>query len=174
MIHPKLNPYLSEEDRNFYNTVFQFAEEKVLPTALERDETETWSDDLWKEFGKAGLAGLSMPVEYGGQGANCLQCSHATDAFAAGSLDGGMGLSWAAHMIIGAMPIVFQGTEEQKNRFLPKLASGEWIAGFALSEPSSGSDAASLLTHAEETVDGWKMNDPKCSLRTVPLVRYLL
>ncbi|WP_411823237.1 acyl-CoA dehydrogenase family protein [Leptospira sp. 'Mane'] len=169
MIHPKLNPYLSDEDRDFYNTVFQFAEEKVLPTALERDETETWSDDLWNEFGKAGLAGLSMPVEYGGQGANCLQCSQATDAFAAGSLDGGMGLSWAAHMIIGAMPIVFQGTEEQKKRFLPKLASGEWIAGFALSEPSSGSDAASLLTRAEETPDGWKLNGSKMFITNGPV-----
>ncbi|TGN20606.1 acyl-CoA dehydrogenase family protein [Leptospira idonii] len=169
MRNPKLNPYLNEEEADFFNTVFQFSEEKVLPSALERDETETWSDDLWKEFSKAGLTGLSMPVEYGGQGASCLQCSLATDAFAAGSLDGGMGLSWAAHMIIGAMPIVFQGTEDQKKKFLPKLASGEWIAGFALSEPSSGSDAASLLTRAEETPDGWKLNGSKMFITNGPV-----
>lgn len=161
MRNPKLNPYLSEEESEFYNSVYQFSMEKVFPSALERDEAEVWSDDLWKEFGKAGLTGLSIDSRYGGQGATCLQCSHATDAFSAGSLDGGLGLSWAAHMIIGSMPIVFQGTEEQKAKYLPRLASGEWMAGFALTEPASGSDAASLLTKAEEVLEGWKINGSK-------------
>jgi alkylation response protein AidB-like acyl-CoA dehydrogenase len=169
MRHPKLNPYLNEEDKDFYDTVYQFSEDQVLPSAEERDEKEIWSDDLWKEFSKAGLTGLSIPTEYGGQGASCLQCSHATDAFACGSLDGGLGLSWAAHMIIGAMPIVFQGTEEQKKKFLPKIASGSWIAGFALSEPASGSDAASLLTRAEETESGWKLNGSKMFITNGPV-----
>ncbi len=161
MRNPKLNPYLSSDEVDFYNTVFQFSEEKVLPSALDRDETETWSDDLWKEFGKAGLTGLSIDAKYGGQSASCLQNSHATDAFAAGSLDGGLGLSWAAHTIIGSLPIVFQGTEEQKAKYLPSLASGKWMAGFALTEPASGSDAASLLTKAEEVPEGWKINGSK-------------
>jgi acyl-CoA dehydrogenase len=169
MRHPKLNPYLHEEDKDFYETVFDFSKDKVLPSAEERDEKEIWSRDLWKEFGKAGLTGLSIPSEYGGQGGSCLQCSHATDAFSAGSLDGGLGLSWAAHMIIGAMPIVFQGTEEQKKKYLPKIASGEWIAGFALSEPASGSDAASLLTRAEEVDGGWKLNGSKMFITNGPI-----
>ncbi|MDZ4724879.1 MAG: acyl-CoA dehydrogenase family protein [Leptospira sp.] len=169
MRNPKLNPYLQDTDKDFYETVFDFARDKVLPSAEERDEKEIWSEELWKEFSKAGLTGLSIPSEYGGQGASCLQCSHATDAFSAGCLDGGMGLSWAAHMIIGAMPIVFQGTDEQKKKYLPKIASGEWIAGFALSEPASGSDAASLLTKAEEVNGGWKLNGSKMFITNGPI-----
>ncbi|GBF48562.1 acyl-CoA dehydrogenase [Leptospira ryugenii] len=169
MRNKKLNPYLSEEESDFFDTVFHFSQEKVLPSAEERDEKEIWSSELWTEFSKAGLTGLSIPTEYGGQGASCLQCSHATDAFAAGCLDGGMGLSWAAHMIIGAMPIVFQGSEEQKQKYLPKIATGEWIAGFALSEPASGSDAASLLTKAEETEKGWKLNGSKMFITNGPV-----
>ncbi len=169
MRNPKLNPYLSETDKDFYETVYDFSRDKVLPSAEERDEKEIWSEELWSEFGKAGLTGLSIPTEYGGQGASCLQCSHATDAFSAGSLDGGMGLSWAAHMIIGAMPIVFQGTEAQKQKYLPKISTGEWIAGFALSEPSSGSDAASLLTRAEEVEGGWKLNGSKMFITNGPV-----
>jgi alkylation response protein AidB-like acyl-CoA dehydrogenase len=169
MREPKLNPYLNEEDKDFYETVFEFSRDKVLPSAEERDEKEIWSSELWQEFSKAGLTGLSIPTEYGGQGASCLQCSHATDAFSSGSLDGGLGLSWAAHMIIGAMPIVFQGTETQKQKYLPKIASGEWIAGFALSEPASGSDAASLLTRAEEVEGGWKLNGSKMFITNGPV-----
>ncbi len=169
MRHPKLNPYLTEADKDFFETVFDFSRDKVLPSAEERDEKEIWSNELWKEFSKAGLTGLSIPSEYGGQGASCLQCSHATDAFSAGSLDGGMGLSWAAHMIIGAMPIVFQGTEAQKKKYLPKISSGEWIAGFALSEPASGSDAAALLTRAEEVDGGWKLNGSKMFITNGPV-----
>lgn len=169
MIHPKLNPYLSNDEREFYNTVFTFSEEKIFPSSEERDETETWSPQIWKEFSKAGLTGLSIPEEFGGEGASCLICSIATDAFASGSLDGGLGLSWAAHMIIGTMPIVFQGTEAQKKKYLPKLATGEWMAGFALTEPASGSDAAALLTKAEETDSGWKINGSKTYITNGPV-----
>ncbi|TGL23274.1 acyl-CoA dehydrogenase [Leptospira bourretii] len=169
MIHPKLNPYLNEEERSFYNTVFQFSEDKVFPSAEERDEKEIWSDELWKEFSKAGLTGLTIPSDFGGEGASCLQCSIATDAFASGSLDGGMGLSWVAHLVIGTMPIIFQGTNEQKSKYLPKLASGEWMAGFALTEPASGSDAASLLTKAEEVEGGWKLNGTKMYITNGPV-----
>lgn len=169
MIHPKLNPYLSDDEREFYNTVFTFSEEEIFPSSEERDEKEIWSEEIWNKFRKAGLTGLSIPTEYGGQGASCLLCSIATDAFASGSLDGGLGLSWAAHMIIGTMPIVFQGTDAQKSQYLPKLASGEWIAGFALTEPASGSDAAALLTKAEETEFGWKINGTKIYITNGPV-----
>ncbi|TGM54796.1 acyl-CoA dehydrogenase [Leptospira biflexa] len=169
MINPKLNPYLNDEERSFYNTVFQFSEEKVYPSSEERDEKEIWSDELWKEFSKAGLTGLTIPTEYGGEGASCLLCSIATDAFASGSLDGGIGLSWVAHLVIGTMPIVFQGTESQKTKYLTKLATGEWMAGFALTEPASGSDAASLLTKAEEVEGGWKLNGSKTFITNGPV-----
>jgi alkylation response protein AidB-like acyl-CoA dehydrogenase len=155
------NPFLQGDDIDFSRTVFSFAKEKILPSTEYRDEKEIWDDEIWKEISKAGLAGLPIPVEYGGQGASCFQSCLATESFSSGCLDGGLGLSWSAHMIIGAMPIVLQGNSFQKEKYLPKLASGEWISGLALTEASSGSDAGSLITRAEEVEGGFKLNGSK-------------
>lgn len=157
----KWNPFIDGESSEFYRTVFAFARDKVLPSAVERDENERWDPVLWKELSDAGLAGLPIPEEYGGQSASCFYSCLATEAFASGCIDGGFGLSWAAHMIIGAMPIVFQGTEEQKKKYLPKIASGEWIAGLGLTEAGAGSDAASLETKAVEVDGGYILNGSK-------------
>jgi alkylation response protein AidB-like acyl-CoA dehydrogenase len=165
----KWNPFLTDEESDFYNTVFEFSKEKIYPSAEHRDEKEIWDPEIWNQIAKAGLAGLPIPSEYGGQNATCFQCCLATEAFASGSIDGGLGLSWSAHMIIGTMPILLQGNEAQKNKYLPRLASGEWIAGLALTEASSGSDAASLLTRAEETEDGYILNGSKMYITNGPV-----
>lgn len=163
------NPFLSQEDLEFYRTVFTFAQEKIFPSVEERDEKEIWDPKIWEEIQKAGLAGLPVPVEYGGQGASCYQSCLAAEAMYAGSLDGGLGLSWAAHIIIGTMPIVLEGNEKQKQKYLPKLASGEWIAGFALTEPEAGSDAASLQTKAKPTQGGFILNGSKIYITNGPV-----
>lgn len=165
----KWNPFLTEEDSDFYNSVFEFSKDKIFPSAEHRDEKEIWDPEIWKQIAKAGLTGLPIPSQYGGQDATCFQCCLATEAFASGSIDGGLGLSWSAHMIIGSMPIVLQGNESQKEKYLPKLASGEWIAGLALTEASSGSDAASLLTRAEEVNDGYILNGSKMYITNGPV-----
>ncbi|NDE62079.1 MAG: acyl-CoA dehydrogenase, partial [Cyclobacteriaceae bacterium] len=110
-----------------------------------------------------------LPTEYGGQGASCLQSCHAMEALALGSIDGGFGLSWGAHMIIGALPIALNGSEEQKKKYLPKLASGEWMGGLGLTEAASGSDAAGLLTKAEPTQGGWILNGSKLYITNGPV-----
>ncbi|RHX91984.1 acyl-CoA dehydrogenase family protein [Leptospira stimsonii] len=163
-----LNPYLKNEDRDFYITVKEFAKERALPTVEQRDEDCTWDDELWKEMGSMGLLGIPLPEQYGGQGGSCFQCCLAQEAFNAGSLDSGFGLSWGAHMIIGTLPILFQGTEAQKNKYLPKLASGEWIAGLGLTEPDSGSDAAGMRTFAEKTQGGFILNGSKMYITNGP------
>ncbi|EMJ91128.1 acyl-CoA dehydrogenase family protein [Leptospira alstonii] len=164
-----LNPYLESEDRDFYNTVKEFAKEKVLPSVEQRDEDCAWADELWKEMGSMGLLGIPLPEQYGGQGGTCFQCCLAQEAFNAGSLDAGFGLSWGAHMIIGTLPILFQGTDAQKNKYLPKLASGEWIAGLGLTEPDSGSDAAGMRTYAEKTTGGFVLNGSKMFITNGPI-----
>ncbi|TGK28168.1 acyl-CoA dehydrogenase [Leptospira gomenensis] len=164
-----LNPYLKGEEEDFYNTVKDFAKVKVFPSVEQRDEECTWDDDLWKEMGSMGLLGIPLPEEYGGQSGSCLQCCLAQEAFNAGSLDGGFGLSWGAHMIIGTLPILFQGTDVQKRKYLPKLASGEWIAGLGLTEPDSGSDAAGMRTFAEKTEGGFILNGSKMYITNGPI-----
>ncbi|TGK18106.1 acyl-CoA dehydrogenase [Leptospira fluminis] len=164
-----LNPYLNSSDLEFYETVKKFSKEKALPSTEERDEHGTWGDDIWKEMGHMGLLGLAVPEEYGGQGGTCLQCCIAQEAFNAGSLDGGFGLSWGAHMIIGTLPILFQGTESQKRKYLPKLATGEWIAGLGLTEPDSGSDAAGMLTFAQKVDGGFILNGSKMFITNGPI-----
>ncbi len=165
----KWNPYLDRDNSEFYRTVFTFAREKIFPSAEERDEKEIWDPKIWEEICKAGLSGLPIPETYGGQSATCFQSCLAAEAMYSGSLDGGIGLSWAAHIIIGSMPIVLEGNEFQKEKYLPKLASGEWIAGFALTEPESGSDAASLSTKAEKTDGGYLLNGSKLYITNGPI-----
>jgi alkylation response protein AidB-like acyl-CoA dehydrogenase len=162
------NPYLNEEDKDFYQTVYQFSLEKILPSTEKRDENAEWGEWEWKELSKAGLAGLPIPIEYGGQGASCLQCCHGMEAFSAASIDGGFGLSWGAHMIIGSLPIALNGTEEQKQKYLPKLTSGEWMAGLGLTEAASGSDASGLITKAVPTEGGWIINGSKLYITNGP------
>ncbi|XDD50408.1 acyl-CoA dehydrogenase family protein [Leptospira sp. WS92.C1] len=164
-----LNPYLESEDRDFYITVKEFAKEKAFPTVEQRDEDCIWDSELWKEMGSMGLLGIPLPEQYGGQGGTCFQCCLAQEAFNAGSLDSGFGLSWGAHMIIGTLPILFQGTDAQKNKYLPKLASGEWIAGLGLTEPDSGSDAADMRTFAEKTQGGFILNGSKMYITNGPI-----
>ncbi|MCG6166423.1 acyl-CoA dehydrogenase family protein [Leptospira sanjuanensis] len=164
-----LNPYLESEDKDFYNTVKEFAKERALPTVEQRDEDCSWDSELWKEMGSMGLLGIPLPEQYGGQGGSCFQCCLAQEAFNAGSLDSGFGLSWGAHMIIGTLPILFQGTEAQKEKYLPKLASGEWIAGLGLTEPDSGSDAAGMRTYAEKTEGGFILNGSKMFITNGPI-----
>lgn len=163
-----LNPYLNSSNLEFYEMVKDFAKERVFPSVEERDEHSVWGDDIWKEMGNMGLLGIPVPEEYGGQGGTCLQCCIAQEAFNAGSLDGGFGLSWGAHMIIGTLPILFQGTEEQKRKYLPKLASGEWIAGLGLTEPDSGSDAAAMNTFATKVDGGFILNGSKLYITNGP------
>ena len=117
-----------------------------------------------------GLLGLSIPEEYGGQGASCLMTCVGHEAFAEGSSDGGLTLALGAHAIIGAMPIVLCGTEEQKKKYLPKIATGEWIAGLGLTEPSSGSDAAgSMETRAVKKGNKYIVNGSKMFITNGPI-----
>jgi acyl-CoA dehydrogenase len=155
---------LPEDLIEFKAMIYDFAANEVRPTAEERDKTGEWSPEIWSKMGAIGLLGLPYPEEYGGQGADCLTTTVATEAFAEGAFDGGMTLAWGAHTIIGGMPIVLCGTEEQKRKYVPKLATGEWTAGLGLTEWSSGSDAAgSMGTRAERKGDRYILNGSKMS-----------
>lgn len=165
-----MNFALPEDALEFKAACKQFALEHVRPSAEERDREERWDPEIWRKMGAMGLLGLPFPEEYGGQGADCLTTTLATEGFAEGAYDGGLGLAWGAHTIIGGMPIVLVGNEDQKRRYLPKLATGEWTAGLGLTEPGAGSDAAgSMATRAEKKGDRWVLNGSKMFITNGPI-----
>src|SRR5690606_8175996 len=127
-------------------TTEDFVEKDVLPVheKLENHEFE-YSIQLMKKAGELGLLSADVPEAYGGLGLDKISSALITEKMAPA---GGFGITHGAHVGIGSLPIVFFGNEEQKKKYLPKLATGEWIAAYALTEPSSGSDALGAKTTA--------------------------
>lgn len=143
---------LSETQRQIEHTVAEFAEKEVQPRIAEIeaknfDVTRT----LLQQAGELGLMGIDVPEEYGGLGMD-----KATSALVAETIAicGSFSVSFSAHVGIGTLPLVWYGSPEQKKKYLPKLASGEWIAAYALSEASAGSDAMNVRTQARLSADG--------------------
>lgn len=151
----------SEEQEAFIKVVEKFARKEVAPGAEERDETGKWDDVLWKKIGAMGLCGLPISEEYGGGGADAVTSFLAYEAFMREGLDAGVYLSLGAHIFICSIPILLHGSEEQKQKYLPKLASGEWIGALALTEPNVGSDAAGIETTARLEGDHYIINGSK-------------
>jgi alkylation response protein AidB-like acyl-CoA dehydrogenase len=151
----------SEEQLAFYKSVFDFAAEKVEPGAHSRDIEGRFDHDLWAELGGFGLLGLPVPEQYGGSGADIMTTCLALEALAEGGGDAGLGLSVGAHVTIGTVPIWLHGTEEQKQKYLPKLTTGEYIGAMAITEPEAGSDAASIKCRARRDGNEWVLSGSK-------------
>jgi butyryl-CoA dehydrogenase len=150
---------LTPEQEEFRRTVRAFAEEVVRPRAEEADRTETFPLDVVLAMGELGLFGVPFPEEYGGQGADLLTFCLAVEEL--GRVDQSVGITLAAAVGLGAMPILRFGTEEQRARHLPPMCRGEAIGAFALTEPEAGSDAAGIRTRAREEGEGWVLEGTK-------------
>ncbi|MET3857517.1 acyl-CoA dehydrogenase family protein [Rhizobium sp. OAE497] len=124
-----------------------FAQERLVPGASRRDKEHSFPREELREMGELGLLGMLVPEEYGGSETGAIAYALAIEEIAAG--DGACSTIMSVHSSVGCVPILRFGSDEQKQRFLPKLASGEWIGGFALTEPQAGSDASNLKTRAE-------------------------
>ena len=142
----------SEEQIHIAKTATDFATNEVLPAAaaIEAKNFDV-TKGLLRKAGELGLLAVDIPEAYGG-----LEMEKVTSALVAESLskNGSFSVAFGAHSGIGTLPIVWYGTEEQKKRYLPKLATGEWVGAYALSEASSGSDAMNIRTRASLTPDG--------------------
>ena len=158
----------TEEQLLFKQSVIEFAQKEIMPGAAERDEESRFDRDVWEKAADFGLMGLPFPEEYGGSGASVIDTSLAGEALGYGGLDAGFCLSWGAHVVIGGVPIWQLGTEEQKKKYLPKIASGEWISGLGLTEPEAGSDAAGILTTAEKKGGYYILNGTKTFITNGP------
>jgi alkylation response protein AidB-like acyl-CoA dehydrogenase len=162
---------LTDEQQMFRDQVYRFAREELAPLVEEADLKGEFSREIWAKMGKMGLLGLPLPEEYGGGGADLVTCCLAGEAVGHAGVDGGHTLAWGAHTYLGAANILTHGTEDQKKRYLPKLASGEWIGCMALTEPGCGSDAAAITTHARRTGDKYLVNGTKTFITNAPLAQ---
>ncbi|NLH79421.1 MAG: acyl-CoA dehydrogenase [Phyllobacteriaceae bacterium] len=136
-----------------------FARERLAPDAAARDKAHAFPGEELKEMGRLGLLGMVVPEEWGGSDVGAVAYASVLEEIAAA--DGACSTILSVHNSVGCGPIVKFGSDEQKRRFLPKLASGEWIGGFALTEPHAGSDAADLKTRARRDGDRYILNGSK-------------
>jgi butyryl-CoA dehydrogenase len=160
---------LDHEQEAFVATVEEFAANEIAPGAVERDRAGEWYAGGWSKMGQLGLLGLQFPEEYGGSAASVLTTAAAFQAFTAGGADAGIALSWIAHSVLAGTPLWLFGSPEQKRRYLAKIATGEWTAGYGLTEPDAGSDAASLQTTAVQRGDRWILNGSKMFITNAPV-----
>ena len=159
----------TEEQEEFAATVERFGREQLVPNWTQQaDDDNVFLQASWDAMGEMGLLGLPFPEEYGGAGASAVDTCLAGEALGRAGVDAGTTLSWGAHTILCGVPIWKLGTEEQKRRYLPKISSGEWIGGFCLTEPGSGSDAAGMATRAVRDGDHWVLNGSKTWITNGP------
>lgn len=136
-----------------------FAEKEVKPLAAEIDEQERFPIETVEKMAPLGIMGIPIPVEYGGTGGNNMLYSMAVEELSAACATTGVIVS--AHTSLCAVPILEYGTEEQKQKYLPKLASGQWLGAFGLTEANAGTDASSQQTVAVESGDNYILNGTK-------------
>ncbi|MFC3162155.1 acyl-CoA dehydrogenase family protein [Ciceribacter thiooxidans] len=150
---------LTEEQQQIREMARDFARERLAPGAAQRDVDHAFPKQELKEMGELGFLGMLVPETYGGSDTGVVAYAAALEEIAAG--DGPCSTIMSVHSSVGCVPILKFGTEAQKERFLPKLASGEWIGGFALTEPQAGSDASNLRTRARRDGDHYVLNGAK-------------
>jgi alkylation response protein AidB-like acyl-CoA dehydrogenase len=150
---------ISESQTMIRQMCKDFAEKNIRPHVMEWDEAQTFPKDLFHEMGKLGLMGVLVPEEYGGSGLGYYEYVDAIVETA--KVCGSIGLSLAAHNSLCTGHILQFGNHEQKSKWLPKLASGEWIGAWGLTEANTGSDALRMKVTAKKEGDHWVLNGAK-------------
>lgn len=150
---------LSDLQTQIRDMARSFAQERLLPGAAQRDRHSRFPREELSAMGELGFLGMLVPEDYGGSDTGAVAYALAIEEIAAG--DGACSTIMSVHNSVGCVPILTFGTKEQKQRFLPKLSSGEWIGGFALTEPQAGSDASNLKTRARRDGDSYIMDGTK-------------
>lgn len=150
---------LTKTDELFLQMIREFAEKEVKPLAAEVDETERFPEETVRKMAKLGIMGIPVPAQYGGAGGNNILYTMAVEELSRVCATTGVIVS--AHTSLCCAPIMENGTEEQKMKYLPKLASGEWIGAFGLTEPNAGTDASAQQTMAVKEGDHYVLNGTK-------------
>ncbi|ESR22998.1 Isovaleryl-CoA dehydrogenase [Lutibaculum baratangense AMV1] len=157
---------LDEDVEALRDTVRRFASERIAPRAAEIDATNEFPAGLWRELGELGLLGVNVPEEYGGAGMGYLAHTVALEEISRASAS--VGLSYGAHSNLCVNQIRLNGTREQRERYLPKLVSGEHVGALAMSESGAGSDVVSMKLRAEKRNDRYVLNGSKMWITNGP------
>jgi len=150
---------LNEDQEHLRREIREFAAREIAPNISAWDEASEFPIATIKKLGQMGLLGVIFPVEYGGAGLGYVDYALAIEELSA--VDGSIGLTIAAHNSLGSNHIFLAGNEAQKRKYIPLLASGEWLAAWALTEPGSGSDASNARTTATKKGDRYVLNGTK-------------
>ena len=154
-----MNFELTDDQKMIKDSVADFAQKNILPNRMIWDEDQIFPRELFSEMGKIGLMGMLVPEEYGGAGLGYVEYKIAIEEIS--RVCGSIGLSMAAHNSLCTGHILQFGSEEQKKKYLPKLASAEWIGAWGLTEANTGSDAMRMQCVANEDGDYWVINGTK-------------
>ena len=157
---------LTDTQRQLRDTVRAFADERVRPAAAETDRLERFPREIVAELGRLGVMGCFVPERWGGAGFDYVAYALAVEELSAACAS--TGVIFSAHASLATWPILGLGSEAQRGRYLPRLASGEWLGCFALSEPSSGSDAGAIRTTARRDGDHYVLNGTKNFITNAP------
>jgi len=157
---PNTYPFtLTEDQEQLRKEIRDFAAREIAPNVMRWDEASEFPMDVVKQVGQMGLLGVIFPVEYGGAGLGYIDYMLAIEELSA--VDGSIGIIVAAHNSLCTNHIFLAGNEEQRRKYVPRLASGEWLGAWGLTEAGSGSDASAARTTATRTDEGWVLNGSK-------------
>ncbi|MCK9550355.1 acyl-CoA dehydrogenase [Aquamicrobium sp.] len=162
-----LEDQLTEEERLVRDGAAAFAADKLAPRIEAAYMDETTDPAIFREMGEAGLLGVTVPEEYGGLGANYV--TYGLIAREVERIDSGYRSMMSVQSSLVMFPIDAYGSEEQRKKYLPKLASGEWIGCFGLTEPDAGSDPGGMKTRAEKIDGGWRISGSKMWISNAPI-----
>lgn len=162
-----LDSMLSEEERMLRDSAHQFCQDKLMTRILKANREEHFDPAIMREMGELGLLGATLPTEYG-----CAQVSYVAYGLIAREVervDSGYRSAMSVQSSLVMHPIYTYGSEQQREKYLPKLATGEWIGCFGLTEPNSGSDPASMSTYAKKVEGGYSLTGNKMWITNSPI-----
>ena len=163
---------LSEEHQLAYESAFAFARDEIRPHNAEIEQSDDFPEWLWKRLAEQGYTGIAIPEEYGGSGGDYLMT--ALVARAIGRANGAISMSYGAHLNLCGHNILRNGTEQQRQKYLPKLVSTEMIGALALTEPNAGSDAMGIQTTARKVDGGYLINGTKVFITNGPIADVMI
>jgi glutaryl-CoA dehydrogenase len=162
-----LEDQLSADERMIRDTARSYAREKLMPRVIRANREEHFDREIMNEMGELGLLGATLPAQYG-----CAEASYVSYGLMAREVewvDSGYRSAMSVQSSLVMHPIYAYGTEEQREKYLPRLATGEWVGCFGLTEPDHGSDPGSMVTRAEKVADGFVLNGAKMWITNSPI-----